>query len=150
VVRVGPTFDEIKWSTVALVSNFLTLSTFDTATGLLLLGRAIKDVRTIFVALAHSWERVTDPTERAVLEAICILQASLSLTNYDALQQGRFEDAFGRVAPEELEIKSAVRASARQWDRDGPPSDERISHALQALRERKVLEEHAGRWSVIF
>ncbi|NKE43345.1 hypothetical protein HB662_01045 [Roseomonas frigidaquae] len=91
--------------------------------------------------LVNGLERITDPAERLVLEAVHEASAELCVRNHDALATEDFEAAFGRVAPSEARLVALLEGRL-------PP--EECRRALQALAGRGVLVERQGGWRIAF
>lgn len=95
----------------------------------------------IVKTLIGGFERLSDPVEYAVFEAVFRLQGEISVRDYDALKDNDFDTAYGTIAP----ITEAVVAKVA----GDHPSDE-VEAALNALKTREILCERDGRWSIKF
>jgi len=96
---------------------------------------AWKIVRT----LIRGFERMTDPVEYAVFEAVFALQGEVSVRDYDALKERDFDAAYGTIAPTTEEVAGKL---APEHSRDS------VQGALDALKQREILREREGRWSI--
>jgi len=94
---------------------------------LLIGGFGLDLARGIWVCL----DRLEDPAERAVFEAVAELQ-TLKIANYDALAANDLEQAFDEVGPTKDEIMARV----------GGPSEEAMG-ALQRLESRRIVSRMA-------
>jgi hypothetical protein len=85
------------------------MTTLDIEHGILLLGRSVKDLRSVVASLLGSWERISDPMEQTVLEAVCNRYAYTTVINYDALRAQKYENAYGMIAPTTDDIVQFLR-----------------------------------------
>lgn len=87
------------------------------------------------------FERIEDPNERQVLEAIHRLSAKATVVNYDAVENADFNRAYGFIAPDVKQLVAEL---------EGKLEEPTIVKALEAMKQRAILQERQGRWMIAF
>ena len=95
----------------------------------------------LFRTIWKGWERIRDPKEKIVFEAIYKLQNKLCAKNYNALDQGNFASAFGYVSPSIQELAFVLKQQLTKKE---------IESALASLERRDIIASKKGRYSISF
>jgi hypothetical protein len=158
ILKIGPTLNKTKWVGFSIIGAILSVASWNAlafiATGFTILSTD-KD---IIPALRSSWEHLSDPKEYTVFEAIAILQARYSVVvNFDAEKQKDYDRAYAKLAPRFKDIQDAlvshVVPGELQEDWQGKPMKEwedDLLKTMNALKDRSILKERNGRWSIVF
>lgn len=137
VYKVIPTLMNTAVHGISLVIAVLAVTTFS---NLFLIWAGVGvNVVTIVYKLYKGWEILSDPDERLVFEEIFKLQGKLVTVNYDAVKNKDFDAAYGTVSPPTDDIAAAIgnRLSRRELEK-----------TLAALKNRDVVHQRRGRWSI--
>lgn len=91
--------------------------------------------------LVDCYEKIEEPQEQAVFEAVYRLQNQLAVTDYQALAGQDYERAYVRVSPTRAEVAREVA---------GQVEEGHLDMVLHGMKRRGVLGERRGRWFVPF
>jgi hypothetical protein len=108
---------------------------------LLMLGWVGVEAANLAKIFWDGFERIEDPDEQQVLEAVHRLSAKATVVNYDAVEKADFDRAYGFVAPDVKQLVSELNGKLDEPD---------IVKALAAMKGRNILQERHGRWMIAF
>lgn len=94
-------------------------------------------IRTLY----KHWESIRDPDERLVFEGIFRYQGRACVINHDALQNRKYDEAYGFIAPTAHDLSTEI---------GGQITYHAIIKALASLESRGIVKERYGRWSISF
>lgn len=137
VYKVRPTAEKLLRDSL----RFIMAVTQSSPYTILMAGWVGVELRSLYQTLLEGFERIEDPHEREVLEAIHRLCAKATVVNFDALKEQEFDKAYGFIAPEIDQLVAEL---------EGKVDEREISTALGAMKERKILQQRKGRWMIAF
>jgi hypothetical protein len=137
VFKVVPAMHEGLFKILGIIVALLAFTNIRPCLGVITVGLGVREFVKVIVS---AWERLEDPTEKQVFEAVFTLHGKLTIVNFDALQREDFVAAYGHLWPLEHEIVEYCASL---------PSEE-TRKTLKQLRKRKVLRTKDGRWSIQF
>ncbi|WP_136066927.1 hypothetical protein [Modicisalibacter radicis] len=157
VIKLGPTFKNIKWNVLATIGAILTVSQEDKlamiGTGALVL----KPMYEVVLSLYQAVEKIEDPKELVVFEVVAALQALLTRDNLPIESMLDFDDLRGLYAVDVDEIVSfipryrKVREIYPPWGgRNATVRSLDVEPVLRALQSREILKDRDGQWSIAF
>lgn len=169
IVKVGPTIKAVTGRGLSIIGSVLTLSRWElfslTATTI----SVATNAKALVAALCSAYERLDNPRECFVFEAVFFLQGKYTVINYDALVGKDFESAYAHLIPSVSDIEAAVTDPAlsnlvpEEWcmrvegagsTRYEPAPREQwigdLREVMYELKQRSVLKEKDGRWSIVW
>lgn len=137
IYKIGKTLPTALRDALAIVLAFIATSPYP----FLLVAWGAMSFIELVRLFRSGYEKLEDENERLVFEAVHTLSAETAVTNYDALEDGNFHSAIEVVAPTKDRIIEVLQPKLSRED---------IEKTLQALKQRDVFAETAGRWRIVF
>lgn len=155
VIKLGPTFRNIKWNALAIIGAILTVSDEDKlamiGTGVLV----VKPAYEIVLGLYQAIEILKDPKELVVFEVVAALQARLTRDNIPIDTIRDYNDLYSLYAVDVDEIASYIPVYGKvgeiypPWSgRNADVRSDDVEAVLRELQTREVLKERDGEWSI--
>jgi hypothetical protein len=137
VFKLIPTMHEGLFKILGIIVALLAFTKIPETVSLIPVGLALREFVKVIVS---GWERLEDPTERHVFEAVFTLHGRLTIINFDALRRDDFSAAYGHLWPLEDEVIAYCT----------PLPSVETRKTLRELQKRGVLRTANGRWSIQF
>lgn len=141
VVRIAPTLRDGTIKTISIIATLHALRQSSDLSAVDTYGLA-NDIRELLVVLSSAYERINDPEEERIFEAVALLQRRLEVVDHVALRDKDYSRAVAFKPPTLTEITEHLNMRKRgPWKRH-------IQVKLKELERREILVEHDGKWRV--
>lgn len=137
IYRVGKTFQSGALDALSLPLALGTVSPYP----FLMAAWAGLTLLQLYRKIVGGYERLTDPAERAVFEAVHKKASELAVVNYDGLRDQAFENVYGSISPSTDDVCLELKGHFNPTD---------VLRALGDLKAREILTKNAERWFIVW
>lgn len=156
IIKLAPTFRKVSLDTLGVIGTLAVFPRWDVVGCLLAAGIVARPLSEILQALLEAYESLSDPMELAVFESIAHLEGQYSIVNHDAVAAGDHDRAWGLIAPDIEEVADFITCGLRtdlvppEWGSlDDLTRFAETKRVAEQLRDRDVLRERRGHWSIV-